>query len=381
VLIELTTLGINMSIIRKRSAAHKAYLPGNVRDNQYILAEFSLSDELLQKFSGKYSGMKPQPYYDFYQKLSTLFFELTEEVELDNCQFIANDKLARVRYSQEMHQWQTNQQILFYYNPGSHHLKKSFFDGSKRTKKICLLFLATGHDIRVNAASFHSRVSSLVEKFCEKINLDKSDIRLRDHQHLTYDLFAKNKGCTSTQTHKLRGINKRYASQEVLVPNYHSAMNYAVVTLNISNELLQQVEIDSHSNDPYNPLYTYLTDVFTMAAKRYNLNNGALIANGLVPIVRYSIHEIVSRVGELQMLGYNPEQSPCGIVSKWDAKELTDSVHLVFVATPEDNSEHGYGRFLNQIEQAMQLMAVELEIEPTKEEMMIRFHQHLAYNY
>jgi hypothetical protein len=370
-----------MSIIRKRSAAHKAYLPGNVRDNQYILAEFSLTDDLLKRFSGKYSEEKPQPFYDFYQQLSTLFFKLSDEIELNNCQFIANDKLARVRYSQEMHQWQTNQQILFYYNPENHHLKKSFFDGSIRAKKVCLLFLATGNDIRVNAASFHSQVRQVVERFCENISLDKSDVRIRDHQHLTYDLFAKNKGCTTTQTHKLREINKRYTSQSVTLPSYHSAMNYAVVTLNISNELLKQVEIYSNSKDPYNPLYTYLTDVFTMAAKRYNLNNGALIANGLVPIVRYSIHEIVSRIGELQMLGYNPEQSPCGIISKWNASELTDSIQLVFVATPENNSEHGFGRFLNQIEQAMQLMAVELEIEQSKEEMMIRFHQHVAYNF
>lgn len=370
-----------MSIIRKRSAAHKAYLPGNVRDNQYILAEFTLTDEMLQRFSGKYSALKPQPFYDFYQQLSTMFFQLTEEVELKNCQFIANDKLARVRFSQEMHQWQTNQQILFYYNPESHQLTKSFFDGSKRAKKVCLLFLATGSEIRVNAARFHSRVSQVVQKFCEKIQLDKSDMRLRDHQHLTYDLFAKNKGCTTTQPHKLREIKKRYASQDVQLPTYHSAMSYAVVTLNISNKLLQQVEIDSHSQDPYNPLYTYLTDIFTMAAKHYNLNNGALIANGLVPIVRYSIHEIVSRVGELQMLGYNPEQSPCGIISKWRAGELTDSIHLIFVATPENNSEYGFGQFLNQIEQAMQLMAVELEIEPSKEELMVRFHQHIAYNF
>lgn len=370
-----------MSIIRKRSAAHKAYLPGNVRNNQYILAEFSLTDELFQQFSGKYSALKPQPYYDFYQCLSDIFFKLTDEIELDNCQFIANDKLARVRYSQEMHQWQTNQQILFYYNPERHHLKKSFFDGGKRARKICLLFLATGSDIRVNAAGFHNKVSQLVERFCEKIKLDTSDIRLRDHQHITYDLFAKHKGCTTSQVHKLREIKKRYASQEVTIPSHHSAMNYAVVTLNVSNELLKQVEIDSNSKDPYNPLYTYLTDVFTMAAKHYNLNNGALIANGLVPIVRYSIHEIVSRVGELQMLGYNPEQSPCGVVSKWNAAELTDSVQLVFVATPENNSEHGFGRFLNQIEEAMKLMAVELEVDPTKEEMVVRFHQHLAYNY
>ncbi len=134
------TLGIPMSIIRKRSAAHKAYLPGNARDNQYILAEFSLTDELLQRLSGKYSATKAQPFYDFYQELSSMFFKLTDEVELDNCQFIANDKLARVRYSQEMHQWQTNQQILFYYNPERHHLKKSFFDGNKRAKKYAYSF-------------------------------------------------------------------------------------------------------------------------------------------------------------------------------------------------------------------------------------------------
>lgn len=370
-----------MSIFRKRIAANEALLPGNLRDNQYILAEFHLTDELVAQFSGKYSELKPQPYYDFYQQLSTLFFELTNEVELANCQFIANDKLARVRYCQEMHQWQTNQQILFYYNPQQHHLKKSFFDGNKRAKKVCLLFLATGNDIRDNAADFHEKVKQVVQKFCEKISLTKNAMRIRDHQHLTYDLFAKHKGCNTTQVHKLREMRKRYAEQSVVLPECRSEMNYAVVTLNLSNELLQKVEIDSHSGDPYNPLYTYLTDVFTAAAKQYNLNNGALIANGLVPIVRYSIHEIVSRVGELQMLGYNPEQSPCGMVSKWNASELTDSIQLVFVATPEDNTEHGYGRFLNQIEQTMKLMATELAISPTKEDIMVRFHQHLAYNF
>ena len=374
-------LGKNMSIIRKRSAAHKAYLPSNVRDNQYVLAEFSLTDALIEHLSEKNSALKSQPYYDFYQNLSSVFFNLAEEYELGNCQFIANDKLARVRFNQEMHQWQTNQQILFYYNPQKHQVKKSFFDGSKKAKKISLLFLATGDDIRLNAASFHHRISQVIVKFCAEIQLEKAAVRLRDHQHLTYDLFAKHKGCLTTQTHKLRQIEKRYASQNVKLPSYHSAMNYAVVNLNISNDILKLVDIDAQSKDPYNPLYTYLTDVFTMAAKRYNLNNGALIANGLVPIVRYSIHEIVSRVGELQMLGYNPEQSPCGIISKWDASTLNDSIQLIFVATPENATESGFGRFLNQIEQAMQLMATELELTPNKDELMVRFHQHVAYNF
>lgn len=378
-----------MSIIRKRSAAHKSYIPSNARDNQYILAEFTITDELIQRFSSNanlHKETKKNDYYEFYQALANVLFDLSEFFEIENCQFIANDKLARVRFNQEMHQWQTNQQILFYYNPENHQLKKAFFDANKRAKKISLLFLTSGQNIRENSASFHARISQLVHAYTKKIVIDENAIRLRDHQHITYDLFAKSKpnnhdNSLTTQAHKLRPIIRRYESQLVALPEHHSAMTYAVVNLPISNRLLNMVEVDSNSNDPYNPLYTYLTDTFTQASKRYNLNNGALIANGLVPIVRYSIHEIVSRIGELQMLGYNPEQNPCGIVSKWDANELVDNVKLIFVATNKNKTEHGFGRFLNQIEKALKLMATELEIEQDKEEVIVRFHQHVAYNF
>mgnify|MGYP001942307085 CR=1 FL=1 len=378
--------GQTMSIIRKRSAAHKSHIPSNARDNQYILAELLITDELLANFSLQSNAENTMNYYDFYHNLSQILFEYCETYEIENCQFIANDKLARVRFNQEMHQWQTNQQILFYYNPETHLLKKSFFDANKRAKKICLLFLTTGTDIRENAASFHAKISQLVRAFADRISVNESDIRLRDHQHITYDLFAKHKAnnadnSLTSQAHKLRPINRRYSSQGVALPEYHSAMTYVIVNLPISNRLLNMVEVDPTSSDPYNPLYTYVTDTFTQAAKHYNLNNGALIANGLVPIVRYSIHEIVSRIGELQMLGYNPAQNPCGIVSKWNANELVDNIKLVFVATDENQTEHGFGRFLNQIEQALHLMATELEMEPSKEEVIVRFHQHVAYNF
>lgn len=378
-----------MSIIRKRGAAHKSYIPNNARDNQYILAEFTITDELIQCFSQSHNTLiepKQDNYYEFYQTLSKVLFDLSELFEVENCQFIANDKLTRVRFNQEMHQWQTNQQILFYYNPENHQLKKSFFDANTRAKKISLLFLSSGQHIRENAASFHAKTSQLVRAYTKEIAIDESDVRLRDHQHITYDLFAKNKpvnqgNSLTTQAHKLRPIIRRYQSQRVALPEFHSAMTYAVVNLPISNRLLNMVEVDPNSSDPYNPLYTYLTDAFTQASKRYNLNNGALIANGLVPIVRYSIHDIVSRIGELQMLGYNPEQNPCGIVSKWDASELVDNVKLIFVATNKNQTEHGFGRFLNQIEQALKLMATELEMEPNKDEVIVRFHQHVAYNF
>lgn len=383
-----------MSIIRKRSAAHKSYLPNNARDNQYILAEFTITDELIQQFStikaAPNTSNSSENYCDFYQRLAKILFDLSDVFEVDNCLFIANDKLTRVRFSQEMHQWQTNQQILFYYNPESHQLKKSFFDANKRAKKISLLFMTTGTKIRENAAGFHAKISQLVTAFADKTTIELSEIRLRDHQHITYDLFTENKIDKSkttieveqnTQTHKLRPIIDRYASQQVMLPEFHSAMTYAIINVPISNRLLNMVDVDPSSTDPYNPLYTYLTDTFTQSAKRYNLNNGALIANGLVPVVRYSIHEITSRMGELQILGYNPAQNPCGIVSKWDAGVLVDNVQLVFVATDKNQTEHGFGRFLNQIEQAIKLMATELEMEPHKEEVIVRFHQHVAYNF
>lgn len=378
-----------MSIIRKRSAAHTSYLPNSARDNQYILAEFTITDELIQRFSlPSYApkNAKANDFYRFYQKLTKILLDLSELHNIDNCQFIANDKLARVRFNQEMHQWQTNQQILFFYNPEAHQLQKSFFDANKRAKKVSLLFLTSGQNIRERSAKFHEKVSQLVRAYAKEIAIDEGDIRLRDHQHITYDLFAKHKPTIKNnnlkaQAHKLRPIIKRYKSQQVTLPEFHCAMTYAVVNLPISNKILNKVEIELNASDPYNPLYTYLTEIITRASKHYNLNNGALIANGLVPIVRYSIHEIVSRIGELQMLGYNPEQNPCGIISKWNANELVDNVKLIFVATGENQTEHGFGRFLNQIEQALELIATELEMDPNEEEIIVRFHQHVAYNF
>lgn len=369
-----------MSIVRKRSAANKAYIPTNNRDNQYILAQFQLTDELVERIDPNFSKKNAQPYFTFYQHLSQLLFQLSADNNISSSVFVANDKLVRVRYSQEMHQWQTSQQILFYYDPQSHEIQNTFFDANTKAKKITLLFLATGSDIRANAAKFHQRVSYLLQAFSEKTSIAISDIRVRDHQHITYDVFAKNKGCDGTIAHKLRDISQRYFSQDVMLPSNSSAINYAVINLTINNRILNLVDIDPTSADVYNPLYTYLTDTFSLIAKQYNLNNGALIANGLVPIVRHSLHEIVSRVGELQMLGYNPEQSPCGLVSKWQADQLVDNIQLIFVATKEDSNDNRYGRFLNQIEKAIKLLAAELEIPTDKEELIVRFHQHIAYN-
>ena len=369
-----------MSIIRKRNAAAKTYIPTNARDNQYILAEFALTDELLANLPAQIAKDGSNNYYGCYQALAKLLFTLSDEGGIKNSVLVANNKLVRVRYSQEMHQWQTKQQIIFYYDPNQHVLQNAFFDANVRAKKITLLFLASGTEIRIGAASFHQRVKALLQSFAEKIKLPLSEIRMRDHQHLTYDIFAKNKGCNTSTAHKFRPIAQRYSSENVDLPNNVASITYAIIDLTLDHRISQLVDIDATAKDPYNPLYTYLTDTFSLVAKRFNLNNGALIANGLVPIVRNSLHDLVSKVGELQMLGYNPNQSPCGIVSRWQAAELVDNVQFIFVANSENGEEQNYAKFVNQIEQAMRLLATELELPTAKDELTLRFHQHIAFN-
>ena len=369
-----------MSIVRKRNAAPKAYIPDNARDNQYILAEFPLTDKLLGQLPNHTDSDNGATYYLCYQSLANKLFTLSNKYNITNSLLIANDKLVRVRFGQEMHQWQTKQQIIFYYDPQQHVLQNSFFDPNIRAKKITLAFLASGTEIRVNAAKFHQTVKALLNEFSEQIGLSVTDIRIRDHQHLTYDLFAKNKNCKTSKAHKFRPIIQRYASQGLTLTEDIASITYAIIDLPFNHRISQLVDIDNTSEDPYNPLYTFLTDTFSLVAKRYNLNNGALIANDLVPIVRNSLHDLVSKVGELQMLGYNPKQSPCGIISRWNADKLVDNVQFIFVAHCQKSEEQNYAKFVNQIEQAMRLFATELEIPTDKEQLTLRFHQHVAYN-
>ena len=101
-----------MSIVRKRNAAAKSYIPTNARDNQYILAEFALTDQLLASLPAQIAKDGSNNYYGCYQALAKLLFTLSDEAGIKNSVLVANNKLVRVRYSQEMHQWQTKHHIL-----------------------------------------------------------------------------------------------------------------------------------------------------------------------------------------------------------------------------------------------------------------------------
>jgi len=368
-----------MSLSRSRNTQHKVYVPSSARENQYLLAKIKVTDELLAKFSDIIDETSAKPFEKFYQKLAQTFFKINDDLNIENCQFIANDKFPRIRFSPEKITPQTDQQILFLYNPKYHFSQNSYFDGSKRAKKLTLAFLANGDEIRLNAAKFHQKVQQAIDAFAQETTLAKSEMRICDHQHLTYDLYSKDKGQEGTQPHKLRSISNRYLADNQILPENTDTLTYAIVDLPINRRIRELVTIDETSAAPYTPLYNLIADALINAAKNHNLNNGAVIANGLIPIVRRSDDEIVIANGELQMLGYNPKHTSCGYTCKWSADKLVDTVQLVFVASEQNKTNQGYGKFLNQIEQTLHSLADKLNFVQNKEEMTVRFHQHIGF--
>ena len=366
-----------MSISRTRSAQHKVYIPSSARENQYLLAKFVITDEMLATFS--IAENNDQPYQHFYQSLAKIFFKINDDLDIENGQFVANDKFTRVRFSPEKLTAQTDQQIIFLYNSHYHNSQNSYFDGNKRAKKINLVFLANGSEIRHDAAKFHKKVKQAVALFSQQIGLKGQDIRICDHQHLTYDLFAKDKGVEGTQAHKFRSMKNRYRSDDLVLPDNTDALTYAIVDIPLNRRIRKLATVDETSSEPYSPLYNLIADAFISAAKKHNLNNAAIIANGLIPIVRRSDDEVVVANGELQMLGYNPKHTSGGYTCKWSADKLVDAVQLIFVASEQHSTHHGYGKFLNQIEHALHSLAELLDYIASKEEMLVRFHQHIGF--
>jgi len=368
-----------MPTSRSRNTQHKVYIPSSARDNQYLMAKIPLTEALLTKYTDLIDENSAQPYQRFYQKLASLFFTINDELAIESSQFIANDKFARVRYSPEKLISQTNQQLLFLYNPKYHTSQNVFFDGDVKAKKLTLLFLANGDELRVKSAAFHREVIKAITKFTEQTGINKQDVRVSDHQHLTYDLFAKNKGVEGTQLHKFRSIANRYFTEDQNLPSDTDSLTYAVVDFPINRRIRALVTVDTDTTVQYNELYNLIADAFISAAKNQNLHNGAVIANGLVPIVRNGEDENVIANGELLMLGYNPSHTSCGYTCKWDSAKLVDTIQLIFVASEQNKSSYGYGKFVNQIEQALRAFAQRLDFIDDKEEMLVRLHQHIGF--
>lgn len=366
------------SILRRHRASEKVYVPSNARDNHYVIAEMPLTDELIDLVGEVVDSSLEQPYQKFYQKLAKMAFDVVEECNIEHANFVANNRLVRVRNSDEQQVLHTDKQSFFFYSPMHNSTFKGYFDGAVRSNKVKFLFLATGENLRENAAGFHQKVLKAVSILSQKIGLKAGALKVRDHQHITYDIFAREKGNKESISHTFREISTRYQHQNVLVDGDYTAVTYAVVSMPMTRRLLKGTEIDYDSNKPFEQLYSKISNAFTLANEKQQLSHAAMIANGLAPIVRFDENASTIINGDIISLGYNPHHESRDISSQWQGGKLVDTIRLVFFATDFDETHKTYGKFVNQVTQAVSTIADELNWKKDHDYMLMRFNQQLV---
>ncbi|WP_088330947.1 DUF3083 family protein [Lacimicrobium sp. SS2-24] len=350
------------------NSKHRVYIPTKAKSNQYVLAEIKPDESFYRHFDSPGAC---------YEKLSQQFFALADEFGLHNVHMIANDKLPVVRYHHEAYCLQTEKQILFFYDPQYHEAQNLFSKADYQARKIRLVFLATGEDIRAHGAEFHSKVSQLLETFKGLLPDPELPVKIRDHQHLSYDLFAQAKGHKQTYGYKLRALYPRYRARQCSVPAEHSAINYVTVNLPLTRQLKQRYL--TPGNHTFTPLYEALEQAFLQACEDKNLYHLAMVANGLTPLVRNRQVDHCEHNTELQKISFDTEHATPQFVRHWQGDNMVETAHFIIVASDEDNTEFGYGHFMNRVEQALHNLARTLGLNPERDEMIVRFHQHISY--
>jgi len=368
------------SILNKHRNKERVYLPSDARDNQYILAEIPLTDKLISLVCGSVDETAEKPYQKFYQALSHKVFEIVEEHGLSHVNFVANNRLVRVRYSGEQQVLHTEQQSFFFYCPEHNSTFKGYFDGAIRARKIKILFLATGLELRVNSGKFHNKVYQAVKEISKTIGLVENEIKLRDHQHLTFDVFAKEKGGTNTISHTFREIADRYESQDQGISDDHTSITYVVASIPMARRLLKGTDIDYLSEQPFTQFYQKIENAFNESCKTNQIDQAALIANGISPFVRYDESEASLISGELISIGVNPNNAEMRSCVHWEADKLVDTLRFVFFADKSDETHHNYGKFVNQAIAAVKGFSDKVDWKKESDDIIVRVHQHIMLN-
>ncbi|WOT04472.1 DUF3083 family protein [Shewanella youngdeokensis] len=351
------------------SHQQKVYIPKAVRNNQYITAEIKVTDALLAHYPD---------YKTCYKALSRTIFKLASQQELYNVHVITNDKLPVVRYHSEAYCFPTAEQIIFFYNPEYHEAQGLHTQDDYRARKIRIVCLATGEDIRSNSASFHLKVQSFLAALMPQMPEDELTIKVRDHQHLSYDLFAKAKGNKETYGYKLRSISDRYKARSCPLPDDHGSLCYVTVKLPLSRKLKQAILPEQ--SDDFSPLYKKIQDAFVQATLAKKLHRVAMVANGRTPLVRNSKFDQLEGTDEVQMLGFDPNIDDPQFLCHWNGKRLVEMVSFTIAAGVKDSKDGGLGLYLNRVEDALRSLAVELALDKTRDDLIVRFHQHISYS-
>jgi hypothetical protein len=135
------------------------------------------------------------------------------------------------------------------------------------------------------------------------------------------------------------------------------------------------------NEENYSQFYHYIFDAFKRACDKRQLNLAAFIANGTRPIVRNSNIDNAQSNSELQKLTFDCTSEQVQIQQFWNADTLVDVLHFVIAAAEKDKHDIGYGRFMNQVQSAINEVTDELAFNPTRQDLRVRFYQHINYQY
>lgn len=365
------------SLMRKKSAQNKVYIPANNRENQYLLLEFELSEVIIAGLMN-HCGLNVQALADFYLEFKQNFFQCCKLNGIDNAMFVAKDKLVRVRFGEESQRIETAEQLILFYDPKRHRGYKSCYQQEQLASKLVLMVFATGEDIREQAVSLHQKTTQMIADLAEAVGHKVELFKLRDHQHITYELFAADKGEKKTTTHGLRFVPDRYQQQALTLPQDHKHNGYVVANLPIPMHLIEQAEVKVAATEPYDPLYKSIVRMLTDLADEKGIEKMAVMANGRQPIVRTNQNEPIQVNEELVYLAFG-EDDDQEYMADWDATNLVETLSLVFKPSSADLAHRSFGRYLSKVNSVLKDMAKLLGIEPEREDIMVRFHQNMQY--
>lgn len=367
------------SLIRKKSAQNKVYIPANNRENQYLLVEFELSELIIaQLMTAK--GIDQHALASFYLEFKQNFFNSCKANGINNAMFVAKDKLVRLRFGEESQVIETSEQLIVFYDPKRHQGFKACYDKEQLVSKLVLAVFATGEDIREQAVLLHQKATQMVAELAQAVGQSADLFKVRDHQHITYELFAAEKGDKKTTTHGLRFVPNRYQQQSLILPDDTKHNGYVVANLPIPMHLIEQAESNISVEQPYHVLYKSIIRTLTDVADEQDVNKLAVMANGLQPIVRSNQNEQIQISDELVYLAFGEDEDQ-EYIADWNATNLVDSVSLVFKPTTTDVQQNSFGRYLSKLNQVLRLMAKVMGINPEIEDVMVRFHQNTQYQF
>jgi hypothetical protein len=351
------------------SNQHRIYIPTNARSSHYLLAETIPTDSFYSRFDN---------INDCYEEVAKQLFACCDRYELHNVHLLANDKLPVVRFNEETYHFETDKQMLLFYNPSYHEAHKTYYTRDTASKKVRLLFLATGDELRANSAQFHNKVQKALRDLQAQLFVDQPPFKVRDHQHLTYDLFAKEKGNKESYGYKLRSLYPRYQARHCEIPDNHAEMTYVTFTIPISRAIKTKFQALIEDSD-FSQFYEHCANIFIRRCEANKLNHGAMVSNGAMPIVRNSKIDRNEGNAELQKLSFDIESSQQQIKCFYQKDKLVEALNFVIVATEQDKHAMGYGRFMNQVERAIRALCDEFEINKQRQDLSVRFFQHISY--